>query len=611
MTVLPRIGRRIVGAAAVVFFAIAPGLAPGATPPLVGQTPVAEARPVVASVDVLGLPAAETANVRAALGVARLVDRAPDGVSEARLGFLLDRVPDEARAALEPFGWYSPTVEVRREPHRDGLHLVVDIAPGDPVLVRRRDVVVEGPAGEDRFVMREVAKGVALPRRRFVHAEYEADKTRVDRKLAERGYFTARREASRVEVSRAGRTADIDVRWDSGPRHAMGPARFAPNQLRPGLLDPLVAWRPGEPWHRDKLVRLQQRLAQLDYFAAIQITPAEDEAGGDLRVPVDIATTPARRTTYSAALSVGSDSGPGLRGGISRRWVNQWGHKWQADGEWSAVRAGASTAYRIPALGGLPGWYRGEAGWQVEDPEGVLGFERRTLRVGWRGQRDPWTLSAEVVAATEDSRSRLRRLRASQRMVYPELTVEYREVDDALSPASGLRLQGTLRAGGIDADGQQRRFAQLALGTQWLQPLGGRQRVLLRAEAGTTRLDGDAGFPAFPASLRFFAGGDRSVRGYGYREIGPRVGGEVLGGFHLLTASAEVQHDFDDTWGVAAFVDAGDATATRSDYDPKVGVGVGLRWRSPVGLVSVDVARGLDREAGGGTRLHLGFGVPF
>jgi translocation and assembly module TamA len=502
-------------------------------------------------------------------------------------------------------------VEVHRQPEARGLRVVVAVQPGEPVTVAKVDVRIDGPARDDRFVTRELGKLVTREGKRLVHAEYEADKARIDRKLAERGYFQAKRLVTRVEVQRAAKRAEVQWHWTSGPRHALGSVRFAENAFAPGLLAPLVDWRPGEPFHRNRLSRLQQRLAQLDYFAMVEVGPADEAVGDDLQVPIDVLTTPARRTTYTGALSVGSDSGIGLRAGFNRRWINARGHKLLGDAEWSQVRSALSGQYRIPSFRGLPGWITTEASAVDEGQAGVLGFERRTLRLGWRGQREPWTLAADLVAARESPRSRTRIFTNAQRLAYPEFTLQYREVDDPVAPEAGLQWRGVLRFGAIDALLQRRRFVQLTLGAQWLQAFGARDRLLLRADAGTTSLDGTRPFSAFPTSLRYFAGGDRSIRGYGYREIGPRFAGEVLGGLHLLTASAEFQHDLDDTWGLAAFVDGGDAVNARRDYDPKLGVGVGLRWRSPVGLVAIDVARGLDREAGGGTRLHLGFGVAF
>lgn len=567
----------------------------------------------VVAVELVGLEDAEAANARMAMTLARLSDKQRAGLGEARLQFLLRRIPAEVAKALEPFGWYAPRVDVRREPAPGGVRVVVDVDRGPPVTVRTLDAEVDGAARDDRFVMRELPKLRPRVGERFVHAEYEAGKQRVDRKLAERGYFAAARTTNRVEVRRAEGLADVALRWDSGPRHAMGDARFGPNLFRPGLLETLVDWQPGETYHRNRLLRLQRRLAQLDYFALIEVAPDEDAIDADLRVPVDITTTPAKRTSYTGAVSVGSDTGLGLRGGLNRRWVNDRGHKWLADAEWSQRRSGLSTQYRVPSLRRLPGWWRAEAAWLDEDPRDALGYERVSLAAGWQGQREPWSLSARVVFAEETTRTRLRRLDGenTQVLFYPEAALGWRQVDDPLWPEHALQASAAVRAGVIEFAGRRERFAQLDLGAQWLRALGERQRVVLRADLGTTAYGGDLETLAFPASLRYFAGGDRSIRGYGYREVGPRFEGEVLGGLHRVVASAEVQHDFTAQWGAAVFVDAGDAFNTRRGFDPKVGVGVGVRWRSPVGLVGVDVARGLDEAAGGGTRLHLSFGMGF
>lgn len=576
----------------------------------------AEAPPArinVTDLVVVGLADDEAANVRLAITLARLSARQRSELSEARLQFLLRRIPAEVGKALEPFGWYSPEVVVRRELARDGVRIVVRVDAGEPVRVKTLDADIVGDARGDRFVMRELPTLKPAVGERFVHLDYEAGKGRIERKLAERGYFEAKRTTARVAVERGVKTADVLLRWESGPRHAMGEARFGDHQLRPDVLVPLVDWRVGEPYHRNKLDRLQARLTALDYFALVEVVPAEGEADGAWRVPIDITTTPAKRTAYTGALRFGSDTGAGVSGSVHRRWVNDRGHKWLADVEWAQRRSGFTTQYRIPSLQRLPGWWGGRLEYLAESPESALGFERLGLGAGWQGRRDPYTVSSRVVFAEERTRT-LRRDRfpdARQTMLYPELAATYRRVDDPLDPDDSLQWTVALRAGVIEARSNRERFAQLELGAQWLHRFGDSQAVILRGEAATTDYDGSLESLDFPTSLRYFAGGDRSVRGYGYREIGPRFEGETLGGLHRAVASAEYQYFFSGAWGAAVFVDAGDVFNRRRAFDPKVGVGVGARWRSPVGLVGVDVAQGLDAAAGGSTRLHISFGAGF
>lgn len=562
-------------------------------------------------VEVEGLPEAERENVRLALGFTRLTPAQRARMGEARLRFLSRRAEAEAAAALEPFGYYAPRVEVRRVAEADGVRIVVQVEAGEPVRVARLDARMAGEAEGDAAVAAALATLGPKPGEVLVHAEYEAGKQRVDRLLAERGYFDARLERHRVEVRRAAHSADIALFWNSGPRHRLGEARFAETGFREGLFDPFVEWSPGDPYERGKLSRLQQRLAALDYFALVEVAPDEEGIDEDLRVPVDVRTTPAKRTTYTAALSFGTDTGLGLRGGLNRRWVNARGHKWLAEAEWSELRTSLSTQYRVPAFRVWQGWYAAEGGLVREDPTTALGFERASLRAGWRGQREPWTLGADLVAARERAVTRSRIASRAANLAYPELSLQYRRMDDPLSPESGWHGRALLRGGLFDSEAGRRDFLQVQLGALWVWPVGERQRLVLRGEFGTTRLDGEDAVLAYPTSLRFFVGGDRSIRGYGYREVGPRFEGQVIGGLHMAVASVELQHFLDDQWGVALFADAGDAANTRRGLDPKLGVGVGARWRSPVGLLGVDVAQGLDREAGGGTRLHISFGISF
>jgi translocation and assembly module TamA len=567
----------------------------------------------VTDIDLQGLDVEEAANARIAMTLARLTPKQRTDLSEARLQFLLRRIPAEVTKAIEPFGWYSPRVDVRREPARDGLRIVVRVEPGEPVRVKSLDADITGEARDDRFVMRELPKLEPDVGERFVHAEYEAGKLRVDRKLAERGYFDAKRVQNRVEVRRAAKSADIRLRWESGPRHKMGEARFGENQLRPGLLDPLVDWEPGDAYHRNKLVRLQSRIAQLDYFALIDVSPEDEETGDDLQVPIDITLTPAKRTAYSGAIRFGSDTGAGIRASMNRRWVNRRGHKWLADLEWSQRRAELSTQYRVPSLRRLPGWWAGGVAYLSEDPQNALGYDRLGISAGWQGRRDPFSLSGRVVFAEERTRSQIRIFDGTggrQTLFYPEVTAAYRRVDDPLQPDDSLQVTAALRGGVIESIGRQS-FVQAELGAQWLHTIGDSQLVIVRGDLATTSYGGDPNTLEFPVSLRYFAGGDRSIRGYGYREVGPRFAGDVIGGLHRVVASAEYQYYFLDDWGAAFFVDAGDAFNARSEFDLKVGVGIGARWRSPVGLVGVDIAQGLDDEAGGGTRLHISFGVGF
>ena len=546
-------------------------------------------------------------NVSDALSLQRLNPNRRKTLSESRLSYLLRRTPREARAALEPFGYYEP--DVRTEVRRDGERITVqvDIAPGEPVRVRGRELSLTGPAEAERALVRRLERFRPRQGQPFHHGAYEDSKAAMDRALAELGYFDATQSVHRVTVSRADRSADIDLAWTSGERYRLGEAAFEGHPFRPGLLEKLVPWTPGEAYDQKQLLALQKSLSELDYFSAVDISADPKQADPDRRVPVKVALAPGKRSIYSAGVRYGTDTGLGLTFGLERRWVNNRGHKLRSLASLAQRRSDVTVQYRIPAFAWLDGWYTASASAREEEIDGISSqlFELVGSRSGRLGDWD-------LTAALNYRRERFEDAEtgfdyAYSTLVYPSLLAQWSQADDLLYPRRALGLTVEVR-GGSTALGSDIDFLQMRAEGRWIRGFGRRNRLLLRAEAGTT-VSGQ--FPDFPPSLRFYAGGDRSVRGYGYKEIGqyiedPTGRRYVFGGKHLAVVSAEFERMFTREWGGAVFVDAGDAFD--DTFEAEVGVGVGLRWRSPVGPVRLDVAHGFGDAAQQSVRLHLNIG---
>lgn len=554
----------------------------------------------VARVDVQGVDEAVAESVRAALSIN---DAIGDEISERRLDYLLREAEDEAREALEPFGYYNPRIRVTQGAGVAALAVTVEIDPGAPVTVRRSRVAVEGAGGEDAALREALAAFEPQPGDVFDHELYEAGKARISRRLAERGYFDADFASRRVEVTRAEQAADIDLVWTSGARYLIGNATFVQTPkavVRPGLLERLVRWRAGSEYHQDKIERLRESLARLDYFASISIEPKPDEAV-DRQVPVAVTLIPAKRDVYTAGVSYGTDSGGGVRLGAERRYVNDRGHKALAQVDYAQRRKTLTLQYRIPAFAWLDGWYTFSA--QAADEQTDYIDNRRVELVASRSGevnrfltatasvhalRERWAYAAEDDLDADTP--------VDYRFAtfnYASLRAEYVDVDNRLAPRRGLG--GTLMLrGGAAAAGADAGFGQVHATARWFRGLGPQSRLLVRGELGHTFVDAPVG--TLPPSLRFHAGGDRSIRGYAWREVGPRIGAEgrrfAVGARNVTTASVEYEQYFSERWGGAVFVDSGSAFNDSPEW--RTGVGVGVRWRSPVGPVRVDIARGLD-----------------
>lgn len=569
------------------------------------------------------------ANVRSALSLHNELDKP---LTARRLAYLLRIAETEAQQALEPFGHYATTVKVQRSDRADAVEedeetdgeaasaagkdrtitVTLHITPGEPVRVRDLQLSVSGAAGDDPAIAQALA--AFAPRRGEVldHTRYETGKARINRVLADNGYFDADYVSHRVEVTRAQHAADIDLRWRSGERFAFGEVRFeqTPTLLNASLLQKLVPWQPGDPYDATALDQLRQSLAGLDYFALFDVQPLPAKAQ-DQRVPIEVTLTPAKRSIYSAGASYGTVTGTGFSLGVERRYVNTRGHKTLAQIDWAAKRKTATLQYRVPAFSWRDGWYT--ATLQAGDEQTKYINSRRLEFVASRnGQYSPrLNLSASLHVLRErwawTSLQRPTQTFQFASFVFPALHADYIDVDDRMQPRRGKGGSLTLRGGKGGSDGNAT-FTQLHVSLQWFHGFDADSRLIARGELGHTFTQDVLNLPP---SLRYYAGGDRSVRGYGWHEIGPKL--EVDGGYYytgapnVLAASLEYERYFKGPWGAAVFIDSGSAfDGNRPDMH--TGVGIGLRWRSPVGPVRIDIARGLNTPDSPFT-VHLNIGA--
>ena len=543
-------------------------------------------------------------------------------LGESRLEYLLTEAEAQTREALEPFGYYTPAIKV--DAQRTGtaederVTVVITVDPGEPVRVRRSSIGIEGEGQQDRYLKEDLAAFTPKVGDVFDHTTYEASKLKIVRRLADRGYFDADFTQRRVEVTRAEHAADIDLAWVSGIRYDMGATTFHQDYFRPGLLEQLVYWEEGSYFHQGKLDRLRESLTGLDYFANIDIQANPDKAV-DGRVPVDVTLSLAKRTLYTAGLSYGSESGPGIRLGMDRRYVNSRGHKLSTQLDYATKRKILSTQYRIPAFKWLDGWFA--VGAQLSDEQtDYIDLRHVEFFASRSGQiTEDWTAVASIHTLRErwayydesdiDDEGNLINQYRYATFTYPQLKADYVNVPVGSNRPDRLAGSITLR-GGVEGAGSDANFAQLHIRARWSREFGRNSALIFRGEVGHTYTNA---LVDMPPSLRFFAGGDGSIRGYAWREVGPRSGDYALGAKNVVTGSAEYEwYPNGGQFGGAVFVDTGsafnsfkassgsedDVTSFAGDDDGSfklhTGIGIGFRWRSPVGPVRLDLAHGLN-----------------
>ena len=550
-------------------------------------------------VTVNGVGGSERDNVEARLSIRAYADQ--DGEDEAEIRRLHRRAESDIRTALEAYGYYSPEVRGRLTGTGRKWAAVYDISPGEPTRLGSVILELTGEGRELPELVKVIGDSELREGRRLQHAEYEATKTALARAAFDNGFLDARFAAHVLRVDPALRRADVELRLETGPRYYFGDLDLVQEGLDPEFVRRYVPIRPGEFFEPAKLLQAQFALSDLGYFATVEVQPHR-ELAVDRRVPVTIATSPRPPRRYDIGLGYGTDTGARLTLGAEFRRLNQLGHRLRTDLRVSEIKNSVGADYRIP-LGTQAGESLGFATGYTDEEVGD-GFSRRydfavTLsRTPGDWQRQLYLKHRYEQSLTPDTGL------TSTKLLLPGVTLTRGELDDAIHARLGWSVFLDLH-GGHDYIVSDVTFAQGRALLRGVLPLGQRARFLLRAEFGASAV---ADFRELPASQRFFAGGDQSVRGYSYQSLGPTdAAGKVLGGKYLATYSAEVEYRIHGNWGAATFLDAGGAD---DDATPPLfrGVGAGLRYRAPVGTLQLDLAHPLDGDQRG-IRPHIGIRV--
>jgi translocation and assembly module TamA len=556
------------------------------------------------------------ANVLALLSLERYKDRdrlQPDAVQR-----LYNRIDDEVRSALRPYGYYEPVISSSLsgpDPDRH-WHVKITIEPGPPVLIETVNIRIDGPAATDEVFKRLTADPPLRTGERLSHATYDQYKGSLERAAATNGYLDARMLRSEMQVDLGTHKANIFLQLDSGERYFFGATTIEQSAVRASLVRRFLRYHEGEPYNALLLLRTQFALDDSQYYSTVEVQ-AGDRDPVHHTVPITIRANNARRG-YSFGAGYGTDTG--FRGTVA--WtvprVNSYGHRFRAQMELSQIEQLFDARYDIPV--GDPAVEKMSLdllGQQADYGENVTGsqiaFAPSLTQISGNWQR---IVSTGLVHTITDDPIEGRRV---DNLVVPSVvfaSIPEGYLGEALfSRGLYAQLEGSTTELGARAN-----FLRLYLQGERVVNLSPRWHLLLRSEVGASSI---GNIENLPGQYRFFAGGDRSVRGFAYDDLSPvsisaptrnPTTGVVIpgqpakvGGRDLLTATTEIERDLPRNFGVAAFVDGGNAMDRFSD-PLAYSVGLGGRLRLPVVTVGLDVAQALRAPGFNhlpGPRLHL------
>ena len=528
------------------------------------------------------------------------IDELPCDSPRWWVGRRFKQAPAEIRQAMETLGFYNAEVQSELQWQEACWLATFSVVEGPPVRVRAFKLDVDEPlSAEPRLIDIRRNEDLAADDV-FSHQAYEGLKDRLLDIAQDLGYFDADFTRHVVTIDSQANSADVDLALTGGPRYRIGEILREQTLLKPELFDKYLRVEEGEYYDADDLTATYKNLLQSEYFGRVVINPLLD-LREDGEVPLRVNVAPAPRRTIQLGGGYATDTGPRVRGDLRYRRLNDRGHRAGASALVSRVTQELKAQYRLPYGDPLHEWLFAQTSYVDEstdtsDSEAYSVGVGRTHRLG-----DHWietnyvdyTLEDFQIGDQQNGRSNLLILGTSLSRTSPI------DVPRLLKGYSvSFEVRGATKQMLSDTD-----FVQLMGRGRYILPIGGRVRLLSRVNAGWTWQNQ---FEDLPPSVRFFAGGDNSVRGYGYQDLGPEENGEVVGGRKLLTGSLELDTLLTSSWSLALFVDSGSAFDDSPTFN--TGVGMGVRWYSPIGPLRLDLAHPLD-DPDRRFRLHISFGT--
>ena len=542
---------------------------------------------------------------------------APDteAIDAGELARLAAAAPAQARTLLETEGYFAAQVQATRLTGSDGQPVVrVLVDPGPRSVITQVDFTVDGELqtladklDEDAAALRtSLRRGWPLrPGEPFRQAAWASAKTGTLAQARAEGYPAAAWTKTEAQVDAEQHQVALTLALDSGALYRLGEIRVEGlERYDESTVRRLSTFAAGQPYNEKLLLDYQERIQKLGLFdsATVELDPdPKTSAAAPVRVRVH------ELTSQQATVGVGISANTGPRVTLEHRHRRPFGMNWVATNKFefgSLIKSWTGELISHP----LEGLYRNLLAGNAERLRS--GEEIRTSWTARLGrtqdtQRIERTYFAELTHARVDNpagRTRSEALTANYHWIY-------RDLDSILLPTDGYTVSlqsaaGRSRNSTLDNGPFGRGYGRYTL----YRPLGRAWYASLRLEAGQIIASDAVGVPD---TLLFRAGGDDSVRGYAYRTLGPLVDGVVSSGRVMATGSAEIARPISDSmpslwWAV--FADAGNAANHWKDLAPAWGYGLGLRWRSPVGPLRVDLAYGEEVRK---VRLHLSVGIAF
>ena len=567
-------------------------------------TPVWAVEPSV-QVEVAGLEGALLDNANAALSLPPGIIR--NGVVEERwLERFAGKVPALVAAALEPFGHYRSETTVSIDRSNDpSYRILVKVNAGPPTVIRSLTVKLLGEGRKEESLRSKVRefplkKGVPLD-----HQLYEQGKLALRLEANNLGYLENTFSSHAIRIDRDEDAADIELILETGPRFYFGKTSFVDKSesFPEEFLQRFLTYKEGEIFSHKELHLSRRNFYGADRFDEVLMVPLMDEVV-DRHVPVRVTLVPGKRRRLRPGIGYGTNTGARVSLSYRHMQSGDTPHAHLVDLNLAERTQYFETSYTIPQAGSVDNNLIGTFGLRQED------LDTYSTRMIYVEGEETYGLGQDKIGSLflrylyEDSDVGNEGANIAKLLI-PGVRYYQRSYDDPLNPKRGYQFRVELR-GSFDMLLSDLTIGQAISAGSFMLPLSRHLTLHSRVEAATTAKKDQ--LSQVPPSMRFFVGGDNSVRGYAYKSRGPKDNsGDVVGGDSLMVGSIEVEYALSDQWGLALFYDAGSAFNTGEKIDVIEGTGIGIRRYTQIGPIKLDLATRVN-DSHPGVRLHFSVG---
>ncbi|WP_372799673.1 autotransporter assembly complex protein TamA [Pseudoalteromonas shioyasakiensis] len=521
-------------------------------------------------------------------------------VDEKNSKALKRHAKSQVEMSLKALGYYKPTIKISFD-NAEQL-LIVNVERGPVTRVADIKVTITG-SGKDDAEFMSVVNSIKIKQGDFLnHGKYEAARKRIESQLLELGYFDAKWHEHKLAVSLKNNNARVIFNVDTGPRYQFGDITIGSETPAEKYIRSLAEFKQGQPYKATEVSDYNLALSSTPYFASVRVY-ADIAKRKNNQVPINVDVLHKPANSFEVGGGYSTDLGPKVRFKWTKPWITEDGHYLESNLNVSERQQDISLGYTVPVDDPNDDLWRFSLGYKLEDELTNDLYSRiftGQLQRQWLTD-DDWVRTAFLRRDYETYR--IGDEEQSAKMLMPGISYAKKDTEGGTTPYKGYQWMMSAEFGLKDMMSSTN-ILRLQLQNAWLTTFADRHMLFLRANLGAMLVDN---INEVPLSLRFYAGGDQSVRGFAYESISPEdEKGRLIGGKYLMSGTVEYNYQFAEHWRAALFVDSGTATNDFTDR-VEVGAGFGFRYLTPVGPVRIDHAWGLTKESKS-TRLSITIG---